>query len=453
MKSIRVFLVTTILAVVTLFSFITTLHGYQTSLQETGIVFDNQLIEKAQLLAHFDIQGNVIDMDKNSVVAFQIWQNETLVASSGNVSTLILGKPKTGFDYQNFNGYRWRTYVYETKLSGNRIVVSERQDIRFSLAENLALRAVLPTLLGLPLLALLIWFVVSRGLQPMNRLARELSSKRAGNLGPIKMSVNTRELTQIVNSSDGLLERLKSALQREKQFASDAAHELRTPISSLKIQLHNISHELSVHGSSDIQKNTIEITELHKIAHQLEHVVEQILALYRTSPDEYHQELQPINLTSLVQQVIAEEYDSFDAKGQSIELTGEPHFILGDSFSLSTLVQNLLSNANKYTPHDGTILVQITQKQDQILLVVEDSGPGIPEIEHDRLFQRFYRVGGDRHASGQIGCGLGLAIVKHIADLYSAKIMVSASKTFITGAMFSLLFPSFKKPLRDSQPK
>ncbi|MGY9001103.1 MAG: sensor histidine kinase, partial [Rhodospirillales bacterium] len=338
-------------------------------------------------------------------------------------------------------------------LSGKRIVISERQDIRFNLAENIALRAVLPTILGLPLLALLIWIIISRGLQPMNRLAQELGSKQADDLGPIEMSFNTQELIQIVSSSNELLKRLKSALQREHQFASDAAHELRTPISSLKVQLHNISCELSAQGSSNTQKHPIKITELHKIASQLEHVVEQILALYRTSPDAYHYKLQPINLTSLVQQVIADKYDSFIAKSQTIELTGEYSFILGDNFSLSILIQNLLSNANKYTPHGGTVLVTITQQQDQILLVVEDSGPGIPEIEHDRLFQRFYRVGGDRHTSRQLGCGLGLAIVKRIAGLHNAKIMVSASKTFSVGAMFSLQFLSLEKSLEDRQPK
>lgn len=437
----RIFLVSTILAVVTLFSFITALRGYQTSLEEADRLFDSQLIEKAKLIANISPQGVANNININSATSFQVWQGKKLIAVSGNSPHEVLGKLQLGFGYQNFSGYRWRTYGYDSGENGRRIIVSERQDIRFSLAENIALKSVLPSMIGLPILACLIWLVVSRGLRPMSRLARELGSKRADDLSPIVIPVKTQELTRIITSSNDLLERLKSSLQREKQFSSDAAHELRTPISSLKIQLHNISHELS--GTH------VEITEISKITTQLEHVVEQILALYRTSPDEYHRGFQALNLTDLVQQIIAEEYDKFASKEQQIELEGDSHRIMGDEFSLTTLIQNLLSNANKYTPNGGQISVRILQQSEKVVLIVEDSGPGIAASEHERLFQRFYRIGGDRHTSGQVGCGLGLAIVKRIADLYGAEIAVGASGKFATGTTFTLCFPALQTSSQD----
>jgi len=301
---------------------------------------------------------------------------------------------------------------------------------------------VLPAVIGLPILAVLIWIVVSRGLHPMRRLAHELGDKQANDLSPLSIAVNSQELSQIVSSSNDLLARLKSSLLREKQFASDAAHELRTPISSLKVQLYNISQEQP-------ERNK-EFGELQKITHQLEHVVEQILALYRTSPDEYHTRFEAIDLTSLAQQVIAEEYDNYERKNQQIEFFGQRQLILGDKFSLTTLIQNLLSNANKYTPNGGHIIVKIKRENDQVVLLVEDSGPGIPTYEHERLFQRFYRVGGDRHTSGESGCGLGLAIVKRIAELYNAEITLEPS-SFASGTAFTLHFSAIIPVTLDSK--
>ncbi|MBT7169304.1 MAG: two-component sensor histidine kinase, partial [Porticoccaceae bacterium] len=242
MKSIRVFLVTVILAVVTLFSFISALRGYETSLQEVERMFDSQLVEKAKLIANINVQSIVRNVD-SSDTAFQVWQGGNLIGSSDNASQTILGKLQPGFRYHNFEGYRWRTYSYYNTINAQWIIVAARQDVRFSLAENIALKAVLPAVIGLPILAVLIWIVVSRGLHPMRRLAHELGDKQANDLSPLSIAVNSQELSQIVSSSNDLLARLKSSLLREKQFASDAAHELRTPISSLKVQLYNISQE------------------------------------------------------------------------------------------------------------------------------------------------------------------------------------------------------------------
>lgn len=441
MKSIRVFLVTVILAVVTLFSFISALRGYETSLQEVERMFDSQLVEKAKLIANINVQSIVRNVD-SSDTAFQVWQGGNLIGSSDNASQTILGKLQPGFRYHNFEGYRWRTYSYYNTINAQWIIVAARQDIRFSLAENIALKAVLPAVIGLPILAVLIWIVVSRGLHPMRRLAHELGDKQANDLSPLSIAVNSQELAQIVSSSNDLLARLKSSLLREKQFASDAAHELRTPISSLKVQLYNISQEQPERNKA--------FGELQKITHQLEHVVEQILALYRTSPDEYHTRFEAIDLTSLAQQVIAEEYDNYERKNQQIEFFGQRQLILGDKFSLTTLIQNLLSNANKYTPNGGHIIVKIKRENDQVVLLVEDSGPGIPTYEHERLFQRFYRVGGDRHTSGESGCGLGLAIVKRIAELYNAEITLEPS-SFASGTAFTLHFSAIIPVTLDSK--
>ena len=429
MNSIRIFLVSTILALVTLFVFVSALRGYESSMLQAEQLFDSHLKVTARLIAriHADNQSSPVNLDEN--IAFQVWRDGQLIARSSNAPVVAIAKQQPGFGYYNFAGYRWRTLSY---FNDNQwVMAAERSDIRFSLAENVVTKSLLPTLIGLPVLGLLIWLIVTRGMRPLRNLARELSGKQADDLRPLSTVLPKQELAQIIASTNGLLQRLESSLQREKQFASDAAHELRTPISSLKIQLHNMAQDLTEHPQ--------EIAQITQTANQLEHVVEQILALYRSSPDHYNAQFVPLDLSALTQNIIAEEYGSIERKGQSIEFHGDRQLILGDRFSLSTLIHNLLGNANKYTPAGGQILVSVSRDGDAVVLRVEDSGPGIAEDQYQRVFQRFYRVGGDRHQSGEPGCGLGLAIVKRVADLYQASIDVGPS-TFASGCAFTLRF-------------
>jgi len=118
---------------------------------------------------------------------------------------------------------------------------------------------------------------------------------------------------------------------------------------------------------------------------------------------------------------------------------------MGDRFALTTLLQNLLSNANKYTPRDGCIKVSTEVIDGHILLTVEDSGVGIPNDQTPFIFERFYRIDGDRHPSGETGCGLGLAIVKRIVDLHHASISIMPS-SLTSGTAFKIIFPLNQQP-------
>jgi two-component system sensor histidine kinase QseC len=432
LNSIRVFLVVVILAVMTLFTFVAALRGYQSSMLEAERLFDKQLLDTARLIAHIQTDKTAVNVNRDADIAFQVWEGEELKASSSNAPPEAMAALKPGFDFSNFGAYRWRTVAYLDADSGYWVLAAERTDLRYTLADNVILESILPVFMGLPLVGLLIWVIVSQGLKPLRRLADELGNKQPVDLSPLSIQAPKSELKQIVESCNGLLERLETSLLREKQFASDAAHELRTPISVLKVQLYNISQELP--------RDSENIERLESTAERLEHIVEQILDLYRASPDQFMANFQPIDLTGLVQESLAGEYANFDRKAQAVEFEGEPCVISGDEFALVTLVQNLLSNANKYTPEGGQVLVSIHSDEAGVTLVVEDSGPGIPQSLRGDIFERFYRVGGDRHQSGEPGCGLGLAIVKRIVDLHSASIEVVDSR-FDSGTAFRVTFP------------
>ncbi|EGG99720.1 sensor histidine kinase [gamma proteobacterium IMCC2047] len=442
MTSIRVFLVVVILAVFTLFNFIAALRGYQSSMEKAELLFDQHLLETAKIIANIHTENTANNIDHNSHIAFQVWQNGQLMASSSNTPMQPIATLQSGFNYSNFDGYRWRTFAYRNLETSHWILVAERTDLRFTLAENVILESIFPVLVGLPVVGLLIWLIVSHGLRPLRRLANEMGSKQPTDLSPLSTQAPQQELAQIVASSNGLLERLETSLQREKQFASNAAHELRTPISTLKVQLYNIKQTLNQGTETDALEAT---------AQRLEHIVEQILALYKNSPDQYNARFEKIELSELTEEVLAEESPYFDAKQQQLEFNGCEAYIMGDPFALKTLLKNLLSNANKYTPAEGCIKVSMTKLEDHLLLSIEDSGPGIDAKQRDRIFERFYRIDGDRHPSGEMGCGLGLAIVKHIVELHHATIQVTPS-SFATGSAFKVLFPLHQPENSNHQP-
>ncbi len=432
MKSIRIFLVAVILAVFSLYNFLAALEGYQYSMAEAERLFDKQLLDTAKLIASLHIEDSRANIDQNSAITYQVWQQDHLISSSDNVPATAIAPLDYGFNYSNFGGYRWRTVTYFNTESPYWVIVAERTDLRYTLAENVILESVFPIILGLPVIGLLIWLIVSQGLKPLRRLATELGNKQPHDLSPLSARSTSHELKQIVRSSNKLLKRLEGSLLRERQFASDAAHELRTPISALKVQLHNISKEIPTDNQN--------IRELVVSTERLGHIVEQILDLHRSSPDQFNASFTSHNLAGLVTEVMAQEHHQFESKNQKLEFDGKPCKISGDRFALVTLLQNLLSNANKYTPFGGEVLVSTTESEGRVVLTVEDSGSGIEKEQHEAIFRRFYRIGGDRHQSGVPGCGLGLAIVQGIVELHDASITISSSR-FETGTAFHVNFP------------
>ena len=206
------------------------------------------------------------------------------------------------------------------------------------------------------------------------------------------------------------------SFEREKRFTADAAHELRTPVAALSIHLENALNT----ASHDTQTPLFLAIDSSK---HITRLIEQLLILARTTPEHYLTRFQSVDLTELCREVIAEQITSAMDKQQLLSLEREKPLILsGDRSGLKMMVGNLLSNAIRYTPTEGEITITLSDEGDDITLLVTDSGPGIPEDQYDRVFDRFYRVNGDQHSSGVEGSGLGLAIVKDIVVLHGGGI-------------------------------
>jgi len=434
--SIRRYLVLMLLSMITLVIFVSAIQGYKASMGKAQKVFDNELVSLAQIITAVELPKGVIKHKAASHFAYQIVLDDIVVTRSDNAPKKIISTLKSGFKEANFSGLRWRTYtekITEKSAVNYWVIIAQPLTQRSDLAESIILSAVTPIILVMPLLALIISLAVRQGLKPLTFLTRALKNKKANDLSQLTISP-TKELAPVTATLNELFLRLSLAFEREKQFASDAAHELRTPLSVLKINLHNLQQSfndliLANSGNNSTSLQNLPFAELEQSVERMAHVVDQILTLNRTNPEQMFAENTALNLQALLQESISELYPDIASRGHNIELNSELLSISGNRFAIGILMKNLIANAAKYTPDNGKILVSCLQDANNIILRVEDSGPGIAPTEYSRVFDRFYRVGGDSHNSKVLGCGLGLAIVKHIVELHQADISLSTSKT------------------------
>lgn len=433
MKSIRLYLILSLLAAVTLGNFVAAVYGYKSSMAEAEALLDTQLADTAALILTMRPARIQVSSPPSERLAFQIWSaDQTLVQRSENSSLEPIGKFEQGYRDENFAEYRWRVLSQFDEDSAVWLMVAERIDIRIDLADDIILRALLPIIISLPLIAAIVWLLVGNGLSLIGKLAGELRTKRADDLTRLETSDPPVELVPVVDAINDLLRRLDESIKRERRFSSDAAHELRTPISALKVHVHNLGKQFP--------DNNEQLGELDRDIGRLSHLVEQIMLLYRTAPEHYQASMQRTDLQTLAQSVIAELYADVDHKNQMISLEGTSQSIIGDEDSLKILLTNLIQNASKYSPQGSSITVSVDKEELGIRLGVKDTGPGIPLTEISQVFDRFRRVGGDRHESAVEGCGLGLSIAKHIVSLHDANISLHNNDDG-PGLTVSVFFP------------
>ncbi len=434
MKSIRLYLIIALLAAVTLGNFIAATYGYGKSSEEAEALLDTQLSDTAALIHTMRPARESVSLPPSDRLAFQIWTADgVLVQRSANSGLEPISRFEEGYRDENFEEYRWRVLSRFDQSSGLWLQVAERIDIRIELTDNIILRALLPIVLSLPLIAAIVWLVVGNGLSLIGKLAKELSTKRADDLTRLATSDPPVELVPVVDAINGLLQRLDNSIQRERRFSSDAAHELRTPLSAIKVHVHNLKKQFP--------ENDEALQTLDDDLARLGHLIEQIMLLYRTAPEQYQADMQEISLSSLAQSVIGDLFPEIDRRNQTISLHGTAQSIVGDEASLIILMRNLIQNASKYSPEGATITVNVDREELGIWLGISDTGPGIPLTEINTVFDRFRRVGGDRNDSAVDGCGLGLSIVKHIANLHHANISLQNNESG-PGLTVSVFFPA-----------
>lgn len=389
------------------------LNGYQASMTKAEQQLDEQLKEMAGLLMKTQLTQTIPTHE----LYFQIWQDGVMVAASERLSNAATQVDLTpGWRTQNVAAMRLRTYTdkHDTRL----VLVAEPVNKRFALAESLVLSAMLPLVIVLPLLATFITWYIYRALRPLTQLSAELKVRRADDFTALTTHSQDLEVAPVIAMMNALFAKVEAAYLRERYFASDAAHELKTPIAALKIHLHNLKSSPSKSSILGIEQSV----------EQLNHIVEQMLTLARTEPQVWRKQFSVLEVEAVTQQLVGQMYSRIADKEQQISLHCEPFSIMGCQFSLMTLLGNLLSNAIKYTPVQGEIRIDIWRDSEYVLWQIQDSGSGMTQAQIDRVFDRFYRVGGDSHPSGEKGAGLGMAIVRQICDIYDARLTLSRAE-------------------------
>lgn len=306
------------------------------------------------------------------------------------------------------------------KTSTEQVIVSVAETVnkRRNMMSELLIAVILPQILLVLITGFHIWTGVNRGLSPLNDLARMIARRSAKEFDPIADAGVPLEVRSLTNTINALMERLGSTLITQQRFIENAAHQLRTPLAGLKLQAERA---LSADNPESMR---LALTHIKNSTNRLAHLNTQLLVLARSESISHSApELRRIDLTGLVRECCMDWVPR--ALERKIELGFDaPEIVIqvnGDNVLLRELLGNLLDNAISYGKAGGHISVSI-ESAPHAKLIVEDDGPGMPVSEHDKIFERFYRVPG----SPGDGCGLGLAIVKEIADLHAAQITIGS---------------------------
>jgi len=403
---------------------------YWRTRSETNELFDYQLRQMAlslrnQRLAQPDF--GIARDDDDFIV--QIWQPDGVRIYLSHPGVVLPDQVKLGYDTVTFNDESWRVFSIQTPAST--VQVAQPMRIRRELAQGVALRVLTPFLWLLPVLAALIWITIGAGLRPLKGLAQSLEKRTPLTLQPFSEMNLPAEVMPMVRSLNGLLQRLADALSTQRQFVADAAHELRTPITAVQLQI-----QLLERAKSEKERDAT-LRELKAGMKRCAHLVEQLLSLARSEPDARQQGFAPLQLAETVKASIAHLTPLAQARRIDLGLNqADDVAVNGDAAALRVLCENLIDNAVRYAPEGGRVDVEVVRQDDVAQLTVTDNGPGIPVEERERIFDRFYRL----PDSSTQGSGLGLAIVKNIADQHGAAIVFEESP-YATGLKAVVRFP------------
>jgi two-component system OmpR family sensor kinase len=337
----------------------------------------------------------------------------------------------------------WRVYTHVTEEGT--VQVGQAVATRDELARELSLSVLMPMLLLIPALGMVVAWALKRGLQPVNETSRLVSDRDASRLDPLPVENVPGELLPLVHQVNGLLARLEAALDAQRHFLADAAHELRSPVAALALQV-----QLAERAHSPAARSAA----LHELARGVERarrLVQQLMDFARLDSAAPLQAFAAVNLAALAREVVAGY--AARAERQDVDLGVEAPAVL-QAFAaepeLRSLLENLVDNALRYAPAGSPVTVSVCEADGMIELRVLDAGRGIPPSERGRVFERFHRVAGDATQ----GTGLGLAIVKAIVERHHGSIELSdaAAHSELPGLAVSIRLPAWHGHARTSEP-
>lgn len=393
--------------------------AYDQSLQNSALAIANRVrVVRGQAQLALPVEAEqMLRTDEYDRVYFRVRDAKgRLVAGDDGLPVPESAEAPNTFTlfHAEYEGRRIRGVRLNVGSGANRfyVTVAETTRKREIAVRRLLLALVLPSALIVLAAAALIWFGISRGLVPLRRLERELERRGGDDLSPVEESGVPQEVRLLVRALNGLLGRLRDAGAAQRTFLEDAAHQLRTPLANLRIQLELLARDPESEAAA---------RQLQESVARTIRLANQLLALARAeSGRPLAPDFRPVNLGTVIDELVDEWVRTADRKSIDLGFDRADAWTLGDPFMLRELAANLIDNALAYTQAGGHVTVRSGARAGTVFLEVEDNGPGIPPAERARVLERFHRVPG----SAGSGSGLGLAIANDIVRAHSGALVI-----------------------------
>ena len=411
MTSIRRHLVLWLTGTLVLGIAVVALATYSAALQQIGALFDIELRQIAQavhLREDWVETGNVRIASEDVAFAVRAYDEGGRVFFESGLPSLPADAPKIvdpGFSVVDTPGGPWRVYTHV--MPEGVVQVAQPLEVRDELARRLSLRMLVPELLFIPILAALIAWVLKRALAPLDEASARVRERDAARLDPLPTRGVPSELLPLVEQINALLARVAASRENERRFVADAAHELRSTMAALALQI-----QLAERAQSEAARASA-LAELKSGIARASRLVQQLLDLARLEPGVAAETPVSVDLAHIVREVIGNFAARADGQGVDLGADAPPALLVNGSPSeLRSMVANLVDNALRYAPPNTAVTVSLRDTEGAVELAVVDAGPGIPSDQRERVLRRFQRVEGDASA----GSGLGLPIAKAIAE-------------------------------------
>ncbi len=355
--------------------------------------------------------GPAEDLDPEDHVAVTIWDSAGRAVHQSPPNTLIPRQARPGFANVTAGGESWRVYTIGDDV--RTVQVAQHETVRAEIADSAALSAAAPILIVIPLSWLVVGWAMNRMIKRLNGLAEEIAARSATAREPILLDGVPAEVRPLAESLNGLIGRLQASIAAQRRFLADAAHELRTPLAAMQIQIGNLA-------GADRADRDERVAALAAGVKRAGALVNQLLDLARLD------ESAPVTnerfqLGALLLDCVADSAPLAEEKGVEIGTDFDTDAtIRGVEQEIRSLFVNLIDNAIRYTPEGGTVDVALFLQENRPVVEIVDTGPGLPKGAETRIFDRFYR-GAPQDAPGT---GLGLAIARRIAERHGFDLSV-----------------------------
>ena len=375
------------------------------------------------------------DQDPEDQFAVSIWDARGMLVYASLPSVRIPPQTRPGYATVDVAGEKWR--VYTTGDIRRRVQVAQREVVRQEIAQTAALVTAAPVLIAIPLAWLVVGWAMNRLLARLNVLSIELAQRSVSATAPISLEGIPAEVAPLARSMNNLIVRLHDAIEAQRRFVSDAAHELRTPLAAMQIQVENLSREARGNHSRATEA-------LARGVRRASALVNQLLHLARLDENGAARG-ETVDVNALVLESVADHATLAERKQVDLEVNMACQAVCrGVSEEVRALISTIVDNAVRYTPPGGRIEVSIGRRDGRFVLEVSNTGAFLPRGAETRIFDRFFRAAPQETE----GTGLGLSIARRVAKRHDFDLAIENRTDGIAGVVARISIPATPEAAR-----